>query len=146
MQGEYHSKENSMKKTKRNTRKAEVFLGSVAGLFIALTLHFAYVIDTHEQSHRELNGQYTDVLIENEELRFKAMAIYDKNVELQDAAEKSSGLVEQSQMEIERLNTEITNLNQQVSALKEESTTKSNRIEAFRKKVDELEKKSLSAQ
>lgn len=124
------------------TRKPSIsnlVLGAASVTSIALTLHFNSVAEDFKQSHIELNAKYTDVLVENEELRDTTIQLSDKVAVLTDEAEKSSGLLEQSRLEIERLNKETDTLQAEVKK-------KDGQIDAFRNKVAELEKKTKQPQ
>jgi predicted nuclease with TOPRIM domain len=123
-----------MKNTRRKPTLPEVVLGAVTVASIALTLHFSSLAEDYKQSHIELNAKYTDVLVENEELRDTTIQMADKFAVLKDEAEKSSGLLEQSRLEIERLNKETDTLQAEVKK-------KDGQIDAFKRKVSDLEKK-----
>jgi 3D (Asp-Asp-Asp) domain-containing protein/polyhydroxyalkanoate synthesis regulator phasin len=120
----------------KNTRNITSYvLGVTTVTSIALSLHFNSLAEDYKNSHIKLNAKYTDVLVENGELRDSNISLNNKNIVLYDAAEKSSGLLEQSQMEIERLNKET-------KALQGEVKKQKGQVDVFKQKVSVLEKKT----
>lgn len=128
-----------MKITRRKPSITNVVLGATAVTSIALSLHFNSLAEDSNKSRIELNAKYTKVLVENEELRDTNIKLDEKILVLNDAAEKSSGLLEQSQMEIERLNKETDKLQVEVKDQK-------GQIDTFKLKVANLEKKNKQPQ